>query len=88
MVHRVSDHIPLTVIFGFILYCSLVNYHENKDLNILPTLIIWKHFITLDEKKTSLDKHIRGSLNKFPDFFRMGTFIDSTQKKLLDQLFP
>ena len=26
---------------------------------------------------------IRGSLNKFPDFFRMGTFIDSTRMKLL-----
>ena len=26
---------------------------------------------------------IRGSLNKFPDFFRMGTFIDSTHRKLL-----
>ena len=25
---------------------------------------------------------IRESLNKFPDFFRMGTFIDSTQMKL------
>ena len=25
---------------------------------------------------------IRGSLNKFPDFFRMGTFIDSTLMKL------
>ena len=25
---------------------------------------------------------IRGSLNKFPDFFRMGTFIDSTHIKL------
>ena len=24
---------------------------------------------------------IRGSLNKFPDFFRMGTFIDSTHMK-------
>ena len=24
----------------------------------------------------------RGSLNKFPDFFRMGTFIDSTHMKL------
>ena len=23
--------------------------------------------------------YIRGSLNKFPDFFHMGTFIDSTQ---------
>ena len=26
--------------------------------------------------------HIRGSLNKFPDFFRMDTFIDSTHMKL------
>ena len=26
--------------------------------------------------------YIRGSLNKFPDFFRMGTFIDSTHLKL------
>ena len=26
--------------------------------------------------------NIRVSLNKFPDFFRMGTFIDSTHMKL------
>ncbi len=26
---------------------------------------------------------IRGSLNNFPDFFHMGTFIDSTHMKLL-----
>ena len=26
--------------------------------------------------------YIQGSLNKFPDFFRMGTFIDSTHMKL------
>ena len=26
--------------------------------------------------------YIRGSLNKFPDFFHMGTFIDSTHMKL------
>ena len=26
--------------------------------------------------------NIRGSLNKFPDFFRMGTFIDSTHMNL------
>ena len=25
---------------------------------------------------------LQGSLNKFPDFFRMGTFIDSTHVKL------
>ena len=27
-------------------------------------------------------EYVRGSLNKFPDFFRMGTFIDSTHMKL------
>ena len=27
-------------------------------------------------------KDVRGSLNKFPDFFRMGTFIDSTHMNL------
>ena len=27
--------------------------------------------------------YLRGSLNKFPDFFRMGTFIDSTLMKLV-----
>ena len=26
--------------------------------------------------------NIRGSLNKFPDFFRMGTFIDRTHMRL------
>ena len=26
--------------------------------------------------------YIRGSLKKFPDFFRMGTFIDNTHMKL------
>ena len=30
--------------------------------------------------------YIRGSLNKFPDFFRMGTFIDSTHMKLKSPL--
>ena len=27
-------------------------------------------------------KYIQGSLNKFPDIFRMGTFIDNTHMKL------
>ena len=27
-------------------------------------------------------RKIRGSLNNFPDFFRMGTFIDFTHMKL------
>ena len=28
------------------------------------------------------ENEVRGSLNKFPDFFRMGIFIDSTHMKL------
>ena len=30
----------------------------------------------------STQQYIQGSLNKFPVFFRMGTFIDSTHMKL------
>ena len=30
----------------------------------------------------STTNEIRGAYNKFPDFFRMGTFIDSTHMKL------
>ena len=30
----------------------------------------------------ALEPDLRGSLNKFPDFFRIGTFIDSTHMKL------
>ena len=29
-----------------------------------------------------LDKYIRGAYDKFSDFFRMGTFIDSTHMEL------
>ena len=36
--------------------------------------------IFLDTNERSMV--IQGSLNKFPDFFRMGTFIDSTHMKL------
>ena len=30
----------------------------------------------------SITNYIRGTLNKFPDFFRMGTFIDRTHMQL------
>ena len=39
-----------------------------------------------DKTKKAVKKYfeyIRGSLNKFPDFFRLGTFIDSSHMKLL-----
>ena len=44
-------------------------------------------FLQKEESLSSYKKkrdyiYIRGSLNKFPDFFRIGTFIDSTRMKL------
>ena len=38
-------------------------------------------YLGMDWKK-SISRGIRGSLNKFPDLFRMDTFIDSTHIKL------
>ena len=38
---------------------------------------------TQKNSKCRFCEDLRGSLNKFPDFFRMGTFIDSTRMKLL-----
>ena len=37
---------------------------------------------SLTLKCNALFSDIRGSLNKFQDIFRMGTFIDSTHMKL------
>ena len=40
----------------------------------------------INENKNCLQirwsKHLRGAYDKFPDFFHMGTFIDSTHMKL------
>ena len=38
----------------------------------------WNHLQTIHLQII----YVPGSLNKFPDFFRMGTFIDSTHMKL------
>ena len=32
--------------------------------------------------RIDFSSNLRGAYNKFPDFFRMGTFIDSTHMKL------
>ena len=40
-------------------------------------------FICFRRKKKFENKKLRGSLNRFPDFFRMGTFIDSKHMKLV-----
>ena len=45
---------------------------QNHDTKILGV------FIILPNPST----YVLGSLNKFPDFFRMGTFIDNTHMKL------
>ena len=44
-----------------------MNNSKEKDLR--------QHFEELTDE-------LRGSFNKFPDFFGMGTFIDSTHMKL------
>ena len=39
--------------------------------------------MTHEFNKENFVHYLRGSLNKFPDIFRMDTFIDSTHMKLL-----
>ena len=42
---------------------------------------VWfSHLMTADIKFTNM--HIQGAYDKFPDFFCMGTFIDSKHMKL------
>ena len=40
----------------------------------MKLIFYWERFLTF--------KEIRGAYDKFPDFFRMNTFIDSTHMKL------
>ena len=53
---------------------------------ILSTLQIISHLVRHKSTKGMSDNqhyyNIQGSLNKFLDFFRLGTFIDSTHMKL------
>ena len=52
-------------------------------INFLDNLEVWVHDYDLKWKEqNSKHSNIRGSLNKFPDFFCMATFIDSTHMKL------
>ena len=50
-----------------------------KSLN-QERFYIYAHTHTHTHTHTHI--YIRGSLNKFPDFFRVGTFNDSTHMKL------
>ena len=66
------------------IYARIIKYHgiwsnlfEQLNLVFKCFLVDAAYFVA-----PMLLKDIRGSLNKFPDFFRMGTFIDSTHMKL------
>ena len=52
---------------------------------IEKTMKTWRVELTVGGRtlpEAKIQRGIQGSLNKFPDFFRMGTFIDSTHIKL------
>ena len=50
--------------------------------HILPKSLLFFFHILLVLAGSLDNNEVRGSLNKFPDFLRMGTFIDSTHMKL------
>ena len=52
---------------------------SNNLINLLDVKEYLNGVSTLQEPILPL---VRGSLNKFPDFFRMGTFIDSTHMEI------
>ena len=64
----------------------------NEEMRSQSTRIISKIYIRIScpqiqhkkqqENLVELVKHLRGAYDKFPDFFRMSTFIDSTHRKL------
>ena len=72
-------------LFGFVLPPR--SWHRT-DLKHLINFVSSSSFIyetitgPLLLQKRSLGTYIRGSLNKFPDFFRLGTFIENTHMKL------
>ena len=54
---------------------TIIAFHYHKLLYFMSEL-------TFSLKIFTLLLIVRGSLNKFPDFFRMGTFIDGTHMEL------
>ena len=54
---------------------TIVYSNGGSFLNLM--IVDWSGF-----RKKYMQQGIRGSLNKFPDFFRIGTLIDSTHMKL------
>ena len=66
------------------LILTSLNYFKLNDNIYLDMLILTlqSSFVDIFKQHLLTYQHIQGSLNKFPDFFRMGTFIDSTHMKL------
>ena len=55
---------------------------RTQEPHIAPYIhTAWTYLYT-SKSEYNAKRQLRGSLNKFPDFFRMGTFIDSTHMKL------
>ena len=63
-----------------------------KQMTDVELVLLYSNTLTVGKTEVRLvyesylqnvfTNHIRGSLNKFPDLFRMDTFIDSTHMKL------
>ena len=55
---------------------------KEKQISELRPVKLVKSYLVSHLARAEGLVNIRVSLNKFPDFFRMGTFIDSTHMKL------
>ena len=56
---------------------------HNKSVHLwFFKLVEGKNFLNDTRIHTTKQTHIRGSLSMFPDFFHIGTFIDSVRMKL------
>ena len=64
------------------------NFFPDNNLKLKLSTIIQKYYFYLLLQFCSSDMYIRGSLNKFPYFFRMGTFIGSTHENTHETLLP
>ena len=80
----------LSQIFSFLIPVALKRLRAPYWSTFFPELRVWYEFmpfsweVAWSDMQTASSRfiYIRGSVNRFPDFFRMGTFIDSTHMKL------
>ena len=64
-----------TSVEGYVMTISVLSEYEQSERNT-------KYFLHRSTQNFTIFAYIRGPLNRFPDFFRIGTFIDSTHMKL------